>query len=230
MTTLGGGSPSCQVRRLPLPLPTPMRGAFLAALLVLGIVTPASAGELAIAAEGGYLALSSAKKSAQAVFDGSSGGGTFGGSVRFAIDKGFFIAAGARHFSKEGQRVAVVDPTGPVFPLGHPLKVRLVPVYGQIGYRFRHGRTLVPYLALGAGSTSFREESTVGGVTTEESQSKTSEHVAGGVEYGRGGLRVGVELMFSTVPDTIGVGGVSKVYGETNLGGLSVVGRIAYAF
>jgi Outer membrane protein beta-barrel domain len=211
---------------------TTRRAGVALAVLVMGLVGTgsAAAGELAIAAEGGYFDLSSAKKSAQAVFDGSSGGGTFGGSVRYALDNGFFIAAGARTFNKEGQRVAVVDAAGPVFPLGHPLKLRLVPVYGQIGYRFRHGQTVVPYLAVGGGSVSFREESTVGGITTTETQSKSSIHGAGGVEYGRGGLRVGVEVMLSSVPDTIGVGGVSKVYGETNVGGLSVVGRIAYAF
>jgi opacity protein-like surface antigen len=89
---------------------------------------------------------------------------------------------------------------------------------------------LVPYVGLGAGSTSYREESTVGGVTEESSQSKTSAHVVGGVEFGSGLLRVGAEVMYSTVPDTIGVGGVSQIYGEDDVGGVSFVGRIAIAF
>jgi len=212
--------------------PSPTRRQRLAALAGLAAfvcAAPAGAGELAVAFEGGYFGLN-AKDSAKAVFDGSSGGGTVGGSVRYAFDRGFYVAAGGRHFSKTGERVALTDATAPVFRLGHPLEVRLVPVYAQVGYRFRQGKRLVPHLGLGAGSTSYREESTVGGVTEESSQSKTSAHVVGGAEYGTGLLRVGAELMYSTVPDTIGVGGVSEIYGEDDVGGLSVVGRIVLAF
>lgn len=210
--------------------PPRARRAVAAAVLGLALASPAAAGELAVAVEGGYFDLSNSKKSAKAVFDGSTGGATFGGSVRYAIDRGFFIAAGARVFSKDGERVAVVDPTGQVFPLGHPLKVRLLPFYGQIGYRFRHGMKLVPYVAVGGGSTSYREESTVGGVTDTQTQSKGSFHVAGGVEYGTGSLRVGFEGMYATVPNTIGAGGVSKVYNEKDVGGLSAVGKVVLAF
>jgi hypothetical protein len=32
--------------------------------------------------------------------------------------------------------------------------------------------------------------------------------------------------MYTTVPDTIGVDGVSKIYGEKDVGGLSFVGKI----
>jgi hypothetical protein len=32
--------------------------------------------------------------------------------------------------------------------------------------------------------------------------------------------------MYTTVPDTIGVGGVSKIYNEKDVGGLSFMGKI----
>jgi hypothetical protein len=48
----------------------------------------------------------------------------------------------------------------------------------------------------------------------------------GGVEWGRGPFRFGAEIMYTTVPDTIGVGGVSKIYNEKDVGGFSFVGKI----
>ncbi|PYQ19164.1 MAG: hypothetical protein DMF81_22745 [Acidobacteria bacterium] len=53
-----------------------------------------------------------------------------------------------------------------------------------------------------------------------------SGHFIAGVEWGRGVLRVGAEAMYTTVPNSIGVGGVSKIYGETDLGGFTAVGKI----
>jgi Outer membrane protein beta-barrel domain len=197
-----------------------------AVLLVLAAFAgPAAANEFGISGEAGYLALS-ASKSAQAVFDGSSGGFTGGGSLRYVVGRSFFLGAGARYFGKDGERVFIADANAPVFKLGHPLTFRTVSVYGMVGWRFMPGSSLVPYVAAGAGSTSVKEESTVGGITDSQSQSKFSGHFMGGVEYGRGPFRFGAEVMYTTVPNTIGVGGVSKVYNEKDVGGFSVVGKI----
>ena len=38
------------------------------------------------------------------------------------------------------------------------------------------------------------------------------------------------EGAYSSVPDSIGVGGVSKVYGEKDLGGFSVLGKVVVSF
>ncbi len=46
---------------------------------------------------------------------------------------------------------------------------------------------------------------------------------------GVGVLLLAVEAMFSTVPAAIGKEGVSKVYGESNVGGLTVVGKVVLA-
>ena len=189
----------------------------------------ASAGNFGVEAQGGYFAMS-AQKSAEAVFDGSSGGTTFGGALRYVIRKGFYIAAGARTFTKSGQRVFVATPTGPVARLGFPLDVRITPIFGTVGYRFLEGRALVPYLGVGGGVTKFRETSDVTGDIREESRGKASYHVLVGLEYGKGMFRVGAEGLYSSVPDSLGVGGVSKVYGEKNLGGFSVLGKLVVSF
>ena len=189
----------------------------------------ASAGNFGVEAQGGYFAMS-ATKSAKAVFDGSSGGGTFGGALRYVIRKGFYIAVGARTFSKSGERVFVATSTGPVARLGFPLEVRITPIFGTVGYRFFEGRAFVPYLGAGGGVTRFHETSEVTGDIREESRGSGSFHVLLGVEYGKGMFRVGAEGLYSSVPDSLGVGGVSKVYNEKYLGGFSVLGKLVVSF
>jgi hypothetical protein len=51
-----------------------------------------------------------------------------------------------------------------------------------------------------------------------------------GVEVGRGTFRVGAEAGYTTVPDALGLGGVTKVYGEDDLGGWHAVGKVIVAF
>jgi hypothetical protein len=201
----------------------------LAGLLALALpAAPASAGEFAAELLGGYFALS-ASQSADAVF-GSAGGFTWGGAGRYSFKKGIFVTAGVRTFSKEGERVFVAGPTDPVAGLGFPLRVRITPVSLTAGYRFRESKTVVPYGGIGASLTSFSEESSVAGRPYDESRSKAGFHVVGGTEVGRGRFRFGAEVGWSTVPDVVGVGGVSAVYGENNLGGWSVLGKVVIAF
>ncbi len=183
----------------------------------------------AVSAEGGYQMLNNATDSAKAVFDGSTGGAVFGGSLRVSLTRSFFAGAGLHVFEKSGgQRVFVDGPGGTVFPLGHPLEIRVRPIYGFVGYRLRPSSVLVPYLALGAGSASYRETSTVGGVTTTHSSSKFTWHGALGLEYAAGRLGIGAEVRYTGIPDVIGLGGVSQIYGENDLGGLSVIARLSF--
>ena len=189
----------------------------------------AEAGEFGISADAGYLDLTNARKSAQAVFDGTAGGFTGGGALRYSFARGFFLSAGARFFERTGERVFVESATGPVFRLGHPLKVRMVPAYALLGYRLerRRGLPLVPYIALGGGVTSYKEESNIGGlVEGVVDQTKGAGYGVLGLEYGRGVLRFGVEMMYSTVPNAAGVGGVADIYGEDDIGGFTAVGKL----
>ena len=187
----------------------------------------AQAGELAISLEGGYFDLTMARKSAQAVFGGSAGGATFGAQVRLGIGRSFYVALGGRRFQRDGERAFLADASSEPYRLGHPLSVRTMPVYTLVGYRFSPGKRLVPYAGLGFGITSYREERTVAEIEQEPvTAAKPSGHLVAGLEWGRSTLRFGVEAMFSTVPGAIGKDGVSKVYGESNVGGLTIVGKV----
>ncbi len=204
--------------------------AILATLVLAAPANPARAQPFGVEAEGGYFSLAGAKKSAQAVFDGSSGGATFGGALRYVHRKAFYLAAGARYWSKEGERVFAASATAPVQRLGFPLSVRLIPITGTLGYRFRNRRSLVPYAGIGGGVTLFREESDVTGDVRTESRSVGTFLAEAGVEYGKGPFRFAVEGIYSIAGDGVGLGGVSKVYGEDDLGGWTVLGKLVYAF
>jgi len=200
----------------------------LAAALFLGGAGPAAALDWGIGVEGGYTEMTNAKKSAKAIFDGKPGGGTIGGFVRVGVGQSFFFEAHGRRFQRTGERVFVADPTGEVFRLGHPLTIRLIPVYGAVGYRFLPNSRFAPYVTIGAGATSYKETSDVAGLVETQSATKFSGHGALGVDYLAGPLRFGVEVGYSTVPNTIGESGVSKVYGEKDVGGLTVLARLAF--
>jgi len=216
-----GGARSARVNRAAL------AGIFLATGLVFaGGARGAAAGEFGVSLEGGYFGMTNSSKSAKAIFDGTSGGFTGGGSIRYVLARSFFLGVGGHYFKRTGERVFLADATSTPFRLGHPLTIREVPVYGMVGWRFLPDSRFVPYLALGAGSTSFQEKSVVGGIEESQRQSKFSGHFMAGVEWGRGVVRLGAEFMYTTVPDTIGVDGVSKIYGEKDVGGLSFVGKI----
>ena len=200
----------------------------LAAALLLGGAHPAAAIDWGIGVEGGYSEMTNANKSAKAIFDNKTGGGTIGGFVRLGFGQSFFFEAHGRHFQKTGERVFVADAGGEVFRLGHPLTIRLIPVYGAIGYRFLPNSHFAPYVTIGLGATSYKETSDVAGLVETQSSTKFSGHGALGVDYLAGPIRIGFEVGYSTVPNTIGQSGVSKVYNEKDVGGLVVLGRLAF--
>ncbi len=202
--------------------------AALAAVVLLAQAPDAAAIDWAVGAEGGYFGMTNASRSAKAIFGGSSGGGTYGGFLQVGVGHSFFISGHVHYFSRTGERVFVADPGAQVFRVGHPLKVREVPVYAMVGWRFMPSSRWTPYIALGGGVTSYREESNVAGLVETLSKSKASGHVALGLDYALGAVAVGVEAMYSTVPNTIGDSGVSKVYGEKDVGGATIVAKLSF--
>lgn len=206
------------------------RRAILTGILLAVFSNPARAQRFGVELEGGYFGFSGATKSAKAVFDGASGGATLGGALRFVHRKGFYLTAGARTWSKDGERVFVASATGPVQRLGFPLSLRLVPITGTLGYRFRRTRAFVPYVGIGGGVTSLREDSDVTGDVRSESRTVGTFLGEAGVEYGKGPFRFAIEGSYSTAPDGVGLGGVSKVYGEDDIGGWTVLGKLVFAF
>ena len=190
------------------------------------------AGGLLLGASGGYLE-PRFRESLKAV-SGSSGGVTFGGEAGFIFGDHLFFSVAARIFSKNGERVFVADPGGTVFKLGHPLKLRLVPAQATLGWRFFERRAagivLTPYVGAGGGLTSYHEESTIAGETRTFDVKKAGAHALAGLELGGGRLRFAVEAGYSTAPNALGDSpdGVSRVYNEKDIGGFTLLGKIAF--
>ena len=199
--------------------------ATLAALSLL--TTTAAAGELGIEGQAGYFSMA-ATRTADAML-GSSGGFTWGGAVRYSFDMGVYVNGGLRTSSKSGERVFVPGPADPVSRLGFPLEIQLMPWFVTAGYRFRQGSLIVPYGGAGLTFTRYEETSSVAGISYDESFTKTGFQVTGGVEVGKGRFRFGAEFNWSTVPDAVGLAGVSEIFGEDDIGGWTVVGKVVVA-
>ena len=205
-----------------------MRRLLAAVALLAATALPSAAGELAIEGQVGYFGMN-AESSAKALF-GSSGGVTFGGAVRYDVWRDVFVSAGVRTFSKEGERVFLTSPGAPIQKLGFPLSVRLTPILLSAGYRYSGWKWVAPYVSVGAAITSYSETSDVAGQSFDQDLTKTGFVGAVGLETARGRLRGGVELGYSTVSSAIGVAGISQVYGEDDIGGFHVIGKLMYVF
>ena len=198
------------------------------AVIAAALAAPAAwAGETSLTLDGGWYDMSNASRSANAIF-GASGGATLGFAGQYGLGESFFIRAGARFFQRDGERVFVESPTSEVFRLGHPLTVRIIPAYGLVGFRFLEGASLRPYVGIGGGVTSYDEESIVAGEVFSYNATKPMGMAVAGLDYGRGTIRFGGEVAYALVPNTIGTDGVSLVYGEDDVGGLTAVIRISF--
>jgi opacity protein-like surface antigen len=199
--------------------------------------TPQPPGEssFTLSLEAGYFHIN-ASDSAHAVL-GSAGGFMLGGDVRYVFARHFFAGAGVRHFGKDGERVFVADAGGPVFPLGLPLHLSLTPVDFVVGYRFgggkpgrNKGQGLVPYFGAGLELARYHETSDIAGLTEESNETKAGVQFLAGLEHHRRPLVFALEAAYSIVPNAIGVGGVSQIFDEKDIGGFRVMGRVGYRF
>jgi opacity protein-like surface antigen len=194
---------------------------------------PARAQSFGVDFEAGYRTLN-ASDSARALF-ASNGGLSLGGSAQYAFGSGLFVRAGGRYFTMEGEKVYLADAASTPYPLGFPLTLRITSIDLLGGWRFRLGgrrpSPFVPYVAAGVELASYEEESTVAGLAERSEVSNAGAQFLAGLEFtGFSKLSFAVEAGYALVPDAIGLGGVSRIYGEDDIGGLRVVGRVGFRF
>ena len=159
-----------------------------------------------------------AQESFDAVLGGSSGR-LLGGGAQVTWRR-LFLEVAASRFRSSGERV--LSSGGRIYRLGVPTEVTIAPLEATAGYRLRF-RRFVPYAGVGAGSQHYKETSPFSDDAEKVSERHTSYHVLGGVElpvWRR--VRAAVEARYRTVPDAIGLAGLSKDLGEQDLGGTSV--------
>lgn len=158
---------------------------------------------------------------------GQPSGPIFGGGGRIGLPLrtrfgGLFVDVGAWRFRGEGERVFVFG--GEEFGLNIPLEITITPLELSAGWQFRFRRALRlrPYVAGGYSSYGYQETSPVNTPDEDVDDRFGGYHLYGGAEYKiMRWLGVAGEVNWTTIPDAIGVGGVSAEFDEHDLGGTS---------
>jgi hypothetical protein len=203
------------------------------AVLLLAAAVPARGGQAAQPAKApspiglhAYGAFDLDALAARESFDavvGTSHLTAFGGGVDVVdIWKHLFARVAVTRARKSGSRVFVAN--GEVFPLGIPLTATMTPVEVGGGWRFVSSKRsrLTPYAGVSFLSMGYTETSKFAEPGENTDERFTGQDVFGGVEVGIVKWLVAAgEVQYRRVPNGLGVGHVSKDFGETDLGGVT---------
>ncbi len=169
-----------------------------------------------------------AKQSFDAVV-GRHGGPVLGGGIEIVRHPGWFVEVRASHFMKSGERVFPFQ--GQIYKLGIPVDIELIPVDLTGGFRLERGWFVTPYGGAGYTSMGYRERSSFSASGEDVNARVNGFHVMAGAEV-RVWRWIGVagEASWSRVANALGTEGMSKEFGETDLGGTTgrfkvIVGR-----
>lgn len=171
-----------------------------------------------------------AKDSFDAVV-GSTSVTSFGAGLQVTnVWRRLFVEIGAERASLDGERVFVDGST--VERLGIPVEITLAPLDVMAGWRFGGGRSrFTPYAAAGLTSIGYAESSDFAADEENLDERATGFVMAAGVEARlRRLVHLRGEVRFRQAGGVLGDQGVSKEYGDKNLGGVGaalkvVIGR-----
>jgi opacity protein-like surface antigen len=180
-------------------------------------VTQAQADAFSIRGEGFFAGQwFAASQTFDAAF-GSNFGPFYGGGVVME-ERGIFFEVTGSHFSKTGQRAFVSG--GQTYPLGIPLTASVTPFEFTFGYRFRRRQPIMPYLGAGVGAYSYSETSPSSAAGEDVDAHHAGYLVVGGAEFRIHRLiGIAADVQYTGIPGILGNAGLSKAFGETNLGG-----------
>ena len=160
---------------------------------------------------------------------GDESGPVYGGGGEVVLRSNWFFRVGAWRFDENGERAVRIE--NQTYRLGIPLTVTLTAVEGSAGYRFPVGRRrlFVPYGGVGVSSCGYKERSDFAEPGENVDERYTGYQVFGGVEYRlHRYLGLAGEVQYSTVPDSLGAGGLSAEFDETDLGGVILRLRVLF--
>ena len=182
----------------------------------------------AVMFDSGLRTMSNSNETEKAIFSTKNG---IGAGLGISVDRGqrWRFSIEGRHIRREGERAFAVDRTSPAFRLGHPLTFTMTPAVATAAFRFGKLAGLSPYVSVGGGLMSWKEQSDIAGLIEKSDGRSGLFEAKVGFERDQGWIRLGVEAGMTWVPGAIGVGGISKVYEEKDPGGLFVVGKIGFS-
>jgi hypothetical protein len=161
-----------------------------------------------------------AKKTFDAVF-GQSRQPFWGGGVQVALQSGIYVEIGASRFKKTGQRAFAFN--GQTFPLGIPLTATITPFEVTGGYRFRLSPGVIPYAGVGISRYAYVETSDFSDAAENVDTAQWGYLIVGGAEFRvHRWVGVGVDAQYTRVTGILGSGGISREFGENNLGGTAL--------
>ena len=203
---------------------------FLAALGLAALLTPepASAGDFALNLEAGLRTMSNSPDTEKAIFGQANG---IGYGLGLSYDRGphWRFGVEARRIKRDGERAFAADRNSEAFRLGHPLALTMTETLASVAFRFGKVGPVSPYLGAGVGVVSWKEESNIAGLVESASGSTGVFEGRLGIERQQGPVRLALEGGITFARNAVGVGGISKVYEENDLGGLFVVGKIGFS-
>jgi opacity protein-like surface antigen len=162
-----------------------------------------------------------ARQSFDAIFERSTGV-PYGGGAELSTGPAFFVQGRITRFSQGGQRAFVHN--GEVSRLGIRQTVSMTPIDAALGYRLPWQPGFTPYVTGGIGALLYRDESAEADDSENTRGTFAAYHVGAGVEVPlvKRWLSVAGEVQYRSVPGALGDDGVSRAFGDTNLGGVSV--------
>ncbi len=137
------------------------------------------------------------------------------------VANGLFAQVSWERFQRAGQRVFVFEDT--VFPLGTRNTITITPLTIAGGYRFVRTNTAIPYIGGGVARYHLSEATPFSDDDQQFDRRYTGYQAVGGVEFRFSRwMAAAIEGQYTRVPDALGVGGVSEVFKERDLGGQQV--------
>ena len=151
---------------------------------------------------------------------GTAAGTVYGAGGQVVFPNGVFLLGSFERFQKTGSRVLVSGTQ--VFTLQIPDTVTVTPVQVTAGYRDHSSRKANPYVGVGLGWQTFREESPASAEAQLVSGGHMAYHFLAGAEVPVWPwLSVAGEVQWTSVPKALGETGVSAVFKEEDLGGVA---------
>jgi hypothetical protein len=172
----------------------------------------------------GNSALSS-KQSFEAVTGTSRAMSIGGGASVSGLIGGVFVDFAFSQQRLSGERVFTEG--GQVYGLGIPAKIVLRPIDIAGGWRYQRGR-ISPYAGGGLTVMSYRETSDFAAEVDNVTATKSGPMVLGGIDVRMARLlSIGGEARFRQIKGILGSSGVSQVFHEDQLGGISLNLRVS---
>jgi opacity protein-like surface antigen len=166
-----------------------------------------------------------ATDSFEAVTGTSRSTGLGGGVTVTRLWRGVFADVSFAQTKLDGERVFIHE--GTIYELGIPVEITMQPLDAVIGWRFDKGR-LSPFAGAGYSSMSYRETSGFSSSGDDVNERASGPMVMAGADVAiLRWLHVGGEVRYRAIDGVLGRAGVSEVYGENSLGGMSAALRLS---